>query len=73
MKPFVRSFHMACLKRRGKIYYAQYYVGRKQKRVSLETSSLQIAKEKIRQMESRLVRGDSNPLPTKTPPCGGAG
>ncbi len=58
---------MAGLLKRGKKYYALYYVGRKQKRVSLETSSLQVAKEKIRQIESALVREVDIPLPTKTP------
>ena len=58
---------MASLKRRGKIYYAQYYAGNKQKRVCLETTSLQIAKDKIRQIESALVRQVDIPLPTKTP------
>ncbi|WP_041531225.1 hypothetical protein [Syntrophotalea carbinolica] len=58
---------MASLKKRGKTYYAQYYIGTKQKRVSLGTDSLQVAKEKIRQIESALVRGTDIPLPTKTP------
>lgn len=57
---------MACLKKRGNRYYAQYYVGSKQKRVSLETTTYQIAKEKLRQLESSLYQGDTNPLPTKT-------
>ncbi len=58
---------MASLKKRGKTYYAQYYIGTKQKRVCLNTDSLQIAKEKVRQIESALVRGTDIPLPTKTP------
>lgn len=58
---------MAGLHKRGSIYYAIYYVGKKQKRVSLETSSLQLAKEKLRQLESALYRGNDNSLPTKTP------
>ncbi len=58
---------MASLRKRGNVYYAQYYVGKRQKRVSLETSSLQVAKEKIRQIESALVREVDIPLPTKTP------
>ncbi|MFA5517141.1 MAG: hypothetical protein WDA20_12715 [Desulfuromonadales bacterium] len=58
---------MASLKRRGKTYYAQYYLGGQQKRVCLGTESLQIAKEKIRQIESALARGTDIPLPTKTP------
>jgi len=58
---------MAGIILRGKVYYAVFYVGQKQKRVSLETSSLQLAKEKLRQLESSLYRGNDNPLPTKTP------
>ncbi len=58
---------MASLKKRGKKYYAQYYVGSKQRRVSLETESKQIAKEKIRKLESAMLRGEDSPLPTKTP------
>ena len=58
---------MASLKKRGKTYYAQYYVGSKQKRVCLNTTTLQIAKEKLRQIESSLMRGTQLPLPTKTP------
>lgn len=52
---------MASLKKSGTIYYAQYYVGMQQKRVCLDTSSLQVAKEKIRQLESAMVRGEDNP------------
>jgi hypothetical protein len=58
---------MACLKKRGKTYYAQYNLGGQQMRVSLHTSSLQIAKEKIRQIESAIARGTDIPLPTRTP------
>lgn len=59
---------MASLKRRGKSYYAQYYLAGEQKRVNLETTSLQVAKEKIRQIESALAREcDTLPLPTKPP------
>lgn len=58
---------MAGLYKRGKVYYAVYRVGRREKRVSLGTTSLQIAKEKKRKIESRLAHGEINPLPTKTP------
>jgi hypothetical protein len=57
---------MACLIKRGKGYYAQYYQGKHPKRVSLHTSSLQIAKEKARQIESAQFAGQDCPLPTKT-------
>jgi integrase len=58
---------MASLKKRGKIYYAQYYVGARQRRVCLHTCSLQIAKDKLRKLESSQARGDETPLPTRTP------
>jgi len=58
---------MAGLIKRGKKFYAVYYVGKKQKRIALDTDSLQLAKEKVRQIESSLYRGDDSPLPTKTP------
>ncbi len=58
--------NMAGLLKRGRKYYAVYYVGSKQKRVSLGTSSLQIAKEKLRQLESSLFREEELALPTKT-------
>ncbi len=58
---------MACLKKRDNVYYAQYYLGQKQKRVSLGTSSYQLAKEKLRQIESALMRDEDTPFPTKTP------
>jgi integrase len=58
---------MASLKKRGKTYYAQYYVGKNQRRVCLNTESLQIAKERIRKLESAQFRGGDNPLPSKTP------
>jgi len=58
---------MASLIKRGTSYYAQYMVGKKAKRISLETSSLQLAKDKLRTLESSLFRGNDNPFPTKTP------
>ena len=58
---------MASLKKRGDTYYIQFYNGKSQRRVSTGTDSLQIAKEKLRQFESAQLRGDDNPLPTRTP------
>jgi integrase len=58
---------MASLKKRGKTYYAQYYVNGKQKRVNLETNSLQVANDRLRKIEDAVYRGDDLPLPTKTP------
>ena len=58
---------MAHLFKRGKRYYLKYYVGGKQKEKALATDNHQLAREKQRQFESALARGDDNPLPTKTP------
>jgi integrase len=58
---------MASLKKRGKVYYAQYYQGERQRRICLHTTSLQVAKEKVRQIESAQFRGSEIPLPTRTP------
>lgn len=58
---------MAGLIRRGKTYYALVYQGGKQFRKSLRTTSLQVAKEKLRQIESAQARGADCPLPTRTP------
>ncbi len=58
---------MASLKKRNGIYHAQYYIAGKPRRVSLRTTSLQVAKEKLRQLESALAHGDAHPLPTRTP------
>ena len=51
---------MATLIKRGKSYSAQYSVGGKVRRVALATRNLQIAKEKLRQLESALVRQDDS-------------
>ncbi len=58
---------MVGLFKRGKKYYALYYAGNSKKRKSLNTESYQIAKEKLRKIESSLFKGDDVPLPTKTP------
>lgn len=58
---------MASLIKRGKTYQMQWYEGDKKRRVSLKTDSLQIASEKLRQFESARYRGDTAPLPTRTP------
>ncbi len=63
---FLGVQNMASLKKRGKNYYAQYYVGKRQKRICLQTSSLQVAREKARQLESAQFAGLDCPLPTKT-------
>jgi integrase len=58
---------VASLKKRSGVYYAQWYIGTKQKRVSLKTDVLQVAKERLRQIESRLAEGHGDPLPSRTP------
>lgn len=58
---------MASLTKINNTYYLRYRVGKKPKKVSLRTTSLQIAKEKKRQFESAQLRGNDNPLPTRTP------
>jgi integrase len=58
---------MASLIQRGEIWYIQYCVSGKARRVSTGTDSEQIAKEKLRQFESAHFRGNDNPLPTRTP------
>ncbi len=58
---------MASLKQRGSIWFVQWYEGDKQRRRSLGTDSLQLAKEKLRRFESARYRGDDCPLPTRTP------
>ena len=59
---------MASLRKRGKQYYASYYVGGKEHRRSLETKSYQVAKERLRNLEASLARGTfDDDLPTKTP------
>lgn len=58
---------MASLTKRGKVYYARYWLWQEQRRVCLHTKSYAIAKEKVRQIESSIARGADPPLPSKTP------
>jgi hypothetical protein len=59
---------MASLVQRKNVYYLQWYTaGHKINRRSLETTSYQIAKERLRKFESSQYRGETNSLPTKTP------
>jgi integrase len=58
---------VASLIKRGPVYYIQFMVSGKARRVSTGTESLQIAKEKLRQFESATFRNDDLPLPTRTP------
>jgi integrase len=62
-----REVVMASLLKRGSVFYLSYYVGGKEIRTSLETDSIQIAKERQRQSESAQLRGQNIPLPTRTP------
>ncbi len=58
---------MAGLIVRNGNYHVQWYEGKKKRRRSLRTDSLQIAKERLRQFESARFRGEDCPLPTRTP------
>ena len=61
--PFTRILAeaaMAGLKLRGSTWYLTFYVSGKKPVVSLETDSLQLAKEKKRQFESSLVELGQN-------------
>ena len=58
---------MAGLIKRGKKYYAVYRAGGREKRASLQTDSFQLAKERLRRLESSLAQGEDNPFPTRTP------
>jgi 4-amino-4-deoxy-L-arabinose transferase-like glycosyltransferase len=58
---------MASIKKRGTTYYAQYYRCSQHVRRCLRTESLQVAREKLRQLESQLYRGEEPLGPTRTP------
>jgi succinate dehydrogenase/fumarate reductase flavoprotein subunit len=58
---------VAYLFKRGSVYYVKFYVAGKQKEKSLGTGVYQIAKEKQRLFESARARGESLPMPTRTP------
>lgn len=59
---------MASLRKRGKVYYASFYVGGREERKSLDTTSYRIAKERLRNFESALAHGTlDDALPTRTP------
>lgn len=58
---------MACLRKLGPTSSLQWHDGSVQRRRSLRTDSLQIAKEHLRRFESERARGVDNPLPTRTP------
>jgi hypothetical protein len=58
---------MASLLRRGKIYYAKYWLGGKQRWVNLKTRSRPFALEKLHELEASLAKGEDLRLPSKTP------
>ncbi len=58
---------MASLIQRNGTYYIQFCVSGKARRLSTGTDNYQLAKEKVRQFDSAQMRGDGNPLPTRTP------
>ena len=49
-----RRPNVASLKKSGSVWFVQWYEGDKQRRRSLETGSLQIAKENVRRFESAV-------------------
>ncbi len=53
--------------KRGKQYYLDHFDRGIRKRISLDTSSLQVAREKQRQFDSARACGRDNPFPTQTP------
>ena len=58
---------MASLYKRETNWYVKYPVAGRTKRVSLRTNNKQIAREKVRQIESAQLRGTDDPLPSRTP------
>lgn len=62
-----RGSHLASLLKRGDTFYVSFYLGGREIRKSPGTDNLQLAKEKLRQFESAQLRGNDNPLPTRTP------
>lgn len=58
---------MASLLRRNGTWYLQWSVNGRVRRRSLRTRSKQLAREKLRQFESAVFRGDEPPTPTRTP------
>ncbi|MEM7682841.1 MAG: tyrosine-type recombinase/integrase [Planctomycetota bacterium] len=58
---------MSHLYKRGHVYYLKYYLGGRQKELSLRTTVHQIAREKQRQFDSGQAQGVDNPLPSRTP------
>ncbi len=58
---------MAWLKKRKKKYYASFSAAGRRKTVSLHTENLQVAKQKLANLNVSLADGGDNPLPTRTP------
>ena len=58
---------MASLIKRGKIYYAKYRLGKKQRMVCLHTRSRPMAMDMLRKLDCSLATGEDLPFPTKTP------
>ena len=53
------------IKKRGKVFYLRYSENGQRKRVSLQTDSLEEAKEKQRQFDSARARREGDIFPTK--------
>ena len=58
---------MASLKKRGKKYYASYYVNGTEQRKALDTENYQVARERLRNLDSAQSRGVlDDTLPSRT-------
>ena len=58
---------MASLKKRGKKYYASYYVNGKEQRRALNTENYQVAKQRLRNLDVAQAKGVlDDTLPTRT-------
>jgi len=58
---------MASLQKRGSVYYARYWQGKRQRMICLHTRSRPLALEMLHKIESSLATGSELPLPSKTP------
>jgi len=54
------------IKKRGKVFYLRFSENGARRRISLDTDSLEVARERQRQFDSARARGERNIFPTKT-------
>lgn len=55
------------LKKRGNVFYLHFFENGVRNRISLQTDSIQTAKDRQRQFDAARARGEQSVLPTKTP------